>query len=195
MSMLSKPTPTLTLSFANLSLGNLIDSIDAQTSTKRKAPCSGHYGLANDSSLAVRLVSLSRLMQARDDEILHPAAQSPVGIAVLDALRAAVLRVAIAVGGADPAMSAMQVTTLFNLSASHVATKRLYDGGLSLPSKLPWDRAKALLAALLDSLTSARGADVGYRVGERLLHNYQRPHSTPPPKRTLRRWSRWWSAT
>ena len=91
-------------------------------------------------------------MQARDDEILHPAAQSPVGIAVLDALRAAVLRVAIAVGGADPAMSAMQVTTLFNLSASHVATKRLYDGGLTLPSKLPWERAKALLVVLLPEL-------------------------------------------
>ena len=108
-------------------------------------------------------------MRARDDDILHPAAQSPVGIAVLDALRAAVLRVAVASGGADSAMSEMQVTTFFNLSASHVATKRLYNGGLSLPSKLPWERAKALLAALLDSLSSARGADVGYRVGERLL--------------------------
>ncbi|MDC0525999.1 hypothetical protein OAO87_03275 [bacterium] len=108
-------------------------------------------------------------MRARDDEILHPAAQSPVGIAVLDALRAVVLRVAVAAGGADSAMSEMQATTLFNLSASHVATKRLYNGGLSLPSKLSWERAKALLAALLDSLTSARGADVGYRVGERLL--------------------------
>ena len=107
--------------------------------------------------------------RARDDDILHPAAQSPVGIAVLDALRAAVLRVAVASGGADSAMSEMQVTTFFNLSASHVATKRLYNGGLSLPSKLPWERAKALLAALLDSLSSARGADVGYRVGERLL--------------------------
>ena len=42
-------------------------------------------------------------------------------------------------------------------------------GGLSLPSKLPHGRAKALLAALLDSLTSARGAEVGYRVGALLL--------------------------
>ena len=170
---LPEPTsmPILALSLANLRLGDLIDSIDAPTAaaTKRKAPCTGHHGLANDSSLAVRLVALSRLMRARDDDILHPAAQSPVGIAVLDALRAAVLRVAVASGGADSAMSEMQVTTFFNLSASHVATKRLYNGGLSLPSKLPWERAKALLAALLDSLSSARGADVGYRVGERLL--------------------------
>ena len=170
---LPEPTsmPILALSLANLRLGDLIDSIDAPTAaaTKRKASCTGHHGLANDSSLAVRLVALSRLMRARDDDILHPAAQSPVGIAVLDALRAAVLRVAVASGGADSAMSEMQVTTFFNLSASHVATKRLYNGGLSLPSKLPWERAKALLAALLDSLSSARGADVGYRVGERLL--------------------------
>ena len=63
----------------------------------------------------------------------------------------------------------MQISTFFNLSASHVATKKLYDGGLSLPSKLRWERAKALLAALLDSLASARGADVGYRVGALLL--------------------------
>ena len=139
---LPEPTsmPILALSLANLRLGDLIDCIDAPTAaaTKRKAPCTGHYGLANDSSLAVRLVALSRLMRARDDDILHPAAQSPVGIAVLDALRAAVLRVAVASGGADSAMSEMQVTTLFNLSASHVATKRLYNGGLSRPSKLSW---------------------------------------------------------
>ena len=55
--MPTNPTPTLTLSFANLSLGSLIDSIDALSASanKRKAPCTGHYGLANDSSLAVRL--------------------------------------------------------------------------------------------------------------------------------------------
>ena len=40
--------------------------------------------------------------------------------------------------------------------------------------KLPWERAKALLAALLDSLSSARGADVGYRVGALLMR-------LPPP--------------
>ena len=94
---LPEPTsmPILALSLANLRLGDLIDSIDAPTAaaTKRKASCTGHHGLANDSSLAVRLVALSRLMRARDDDILHPAAQSPLGIAVLDALRAAVLRV------------------------------------------------------------------------------------------------------
>ncbi|MDC0525740.1 hypothetical protein OAO87_01980 [bacterium] len=82
---LPEPTsmPILALSLANLRLGDLIDSIDAPTAsaTKRKAPCTGHHGLANDSSLAVRLVALSRLMRARNDEILHPAAQSPVGIA------------------------------------------------------------------------------------------------------------------
>lgn len=55
-----------------------------------------------------------------------------------------------------------------------MATRRLYQGGISLPMKLPWERAKALLAALLDSLSSARGADVGYRVGALLMR-------LPPP--------------
>ena len=161
------PLPMLALSFASLHLGEVVVTIDAPA--KRKASSCGHYGLANDSSLAVRLVALSRLMQARDDEILSPAAQSPTGVVLLDALRAAVLRVAIAAGGADATLSHTQIATLFNLSASHVATKRLYDGGLSLPSKLDHGRAKALLAALLDSLTSARGAEVGFRVGQLLL--------------------------
>jgi hypothetical protein len=166
------PMPILALSFASLRIGGSDLAID--TPAKRKAACSGHYGLANDSSLAVRLVALSRLLRARDDEILSPAAQTPVGVAVLAALRDAVLRVALAVGGADQALTNVQVTTLFNLSASHVATQRLYDSGLSLPSKLPWANAKALLAALLDSLTSARGASVGYRVAQLLGH-------VPPP--------------
>ena len=108
--------PTLTLSFANLSMDCSQVTIDAP---KRKATCSSHYGLANDSSLAVRLVALSRLMRARDDEILSPAAQTPVGVAVLAALRDAVLRVALAVGGADQALTNVQIVTLLNLSASN----------------------------------------------------------------------------
>ena len=75
----------LALSFASLHLGEVVVTIDAPA--KRKASSCGHYGLANDSSLAVRLVALSRLMQARDDEILSPAAQSPTGVVLLDALR------------------------------------------------------------------------------------------------------------
>ena len=55
---------------------------------KRKAPASGavssrqsHYGLSNDSSAALGLVALSRVAQVRDDDILQPAAQTPVGAA------------------------------------------------------------------------------------------------------------------
>ena len=62
-----------------------------------------------------------------------------------------------AVGGADQALTGVQITTLFNLSASHVATQRLYNSGLILPSKLSWVDAKALLAALLDGLTTHDG--------------------------------------
>ena len=45
-------------------------------------------------------------------------------------------RVAIAVGGATPALREQSVATFFGLSASTVATRRLYDGGLSLPTAL-----------------------------------------------------------
>ena len=85
--------PILALSLANLRIGDSDTLIDGPA--KRKATCSSHYGLANDSSLAVRLVALSRLMRARDDELLSPAAQAPVGVAILTALRDAVRRVAV----------------------------------------------------------------------------------------------------
>jgi hypothetical protein len=138
---------------------------------KRKASSisSGHFGLANDSSVALALVALSRLVRSRDEPTLAGVARSALGQAVLAALRAATLRVALAVGGADPSLGEAQITTLFNLSASHVAAKRLYDGGLSLPSKLPWPRAKELVAALLDALANARLTQLGYEMGAALV--------------------------
>ena len=101
--------------------------------------------------------------------MLDAAARAPVGAAVLAALRAVVLRVAIATSAADPSLSDAQITTLFNLSASHVASQRLYDGGLSLPSKLPWPQAKSVLGALFDSLAAARAAAHGHALAELLL--------------------------
>ena len=80
----------------DLSRLHLCDSADVDALSKRKAH-SGHHGVANDSSVAVRLVALSRLMRVRDEEMLEAAARSPVGMAVLDALRAVVLRVVWAV--------------------------------------------------------------------------------------------------
>ena len=146
---------------------------------KRKAPSSsgshqGHYGLASDSSAPVRMVVLSRLMRARDDPILETAARGAIGAGVLHGLRGSVLRVAVAAGGADPSLTDAQVTTFFNLSASHVASQRLYDGGLSLPSKLPWKNAKALLSALLSALSSALATESGAQVATLLLQS-------PPP--------------
>jgi hypothetical protein len=57
--------------------------------------------------------------------------------ALLDALRAAVLRVAVAAGGADPGLSATSVETLFNMSGSTFASQARYDSSsLTLPSRL-----------------------------------------------------------
>ena len=155
--------PLLSESFATLAIG----------APKRKAPSgserAGHYGLRDDSSASLALVALSRVARARDEPILQPASQTPVGSALLSLLKAAVLRVALAVGGADGSLNAQSVTSLFNLSGSGVATQRLYDGGLSLPSKLAWPKAKALVSALLDALNAARGSEPGARVGVALL--------------------------
>ena len=76
--------------------------------------------------------------------------------ALLDALRAAVLRVAVAAGGADPGLSATSVETLFNMSGSTFASQARYDSSsLTLPSRLPFGSAKPLIRALLDSLAAA----------------------------------------
>jgi len=76
--------------------------------------------------------------------------------ALLDALRAAVLRVAVAAGGAHPGLSATSVETLFNMSGSTFASQARYDSSsLTLPSRLPFGSAKALIRALLDSLAAA----------------------------------------
>ena len=110
----------------------------------------------------------------RDETTLVGVARSALGQAVLAALRTATLRVALAVGGADPSLGEAQVQTPLNLSASHVAARRLYDGGLSLPSKLPWPQAKALVAALLDALGNARLKALGYEMSRALVATGER---------------------
>ena len=68
----------------------------------------------------------------------------------------AVLRVAVAAGGADAGLNDTSVATLFNLSGSSFDKQARYDGAsLTLPSRLPWPNAKALVRALLDSLAAS----------------------------------------
>ena len=171
-SLPSSPRPSLTHLFADTF------SIDAPKNKRKAAPSDGsttsttrigHFGLSNDSSASIALVTLSRLIQARDDDILLAASQTPIGASVLLLLRSTVLRVATSVGGADASFNEMTAASLWNLSASVVASQRLYDGGLSLPSKLPWPRARALVTALFESVNLARTTGLGARVGELLL--------------------------
>jgi len=106
----SHPSP---VSLVSLSLSSLraalppslppYGSVDVGApSSKRKAASASHFGLSVDSSEPVRIVVISRLAHAKDDEILAVASQSPTGVAVLAALKAMVRRVAVTVGGADP---------------------------------------------------------------------------------------------
>ena len=76
--------------------------------------------------------------------------------AFLASLRAAVLRVAVAAGGADAGLNETSVDTLFNLSGSSFDRQARYDGAsLTLPSRLPWPKAKALVRVMLDSIAAS----------------------------------------
>jgi hypothetical protein len=153
--------PLPLLSLAALSIG-------ADAPKRRKAG-RGVGGLAIDSSSSVRLVVLSRVTGARDLPILEPMAATAVGQALIIGLQGIVLRAALRAGLASPQMDASNVLTLFNLSGSHVHSQRLYDGGLSLPSRLPHAAARKLLAALLDALAAARSTAGGASVAQMLL--------------------------
>jgi hypothetical protein len=170
--------PSLTPSLVALRLSALYLGADVGApAAKRKVGGGhqGHYGLASDSSASVWLVAMSRLLRVRDEGIVNNAAASPVGSAVLAALLPAVLRVALVEGGASAELTSVNVITLCNMSASHVAAQRLYDGGLSLPSRLPWSHAKALLVSLRESLAAARQTETGARVAELMLRQPPAP--------------------
>ena len=153
----SAALPTLALSLGRLQLTTTIGA-------PKRSRAVGHGGASSDSSMSVALVALSRLVRTREYSILEPASRSPVGAPLMEALRAAVLKVARAAGGADAALSEANVQTYFNQSASTIANQRLYTGGLSLPARLPWPSAKALLAALLDSLTAVAMTAAGVSI-------------------------------
>lgn len=178
----SFPTPSLSslsFSLASLRLTTPIGAPSGESNKKqRKAPAAagvdlrrwGHHGLSSDASASLVLVAVSRLVQATDEGVLRAAAQSPLGVAVLAALRPMVLRVAKSpAGGASPALSETHVATLFNMAASTLKNGRQYEAGLSLPQLLPHARARALVDALLASLSVVRTTELGARVGARLL--------------------------
>ena len=124
---------------------------------KRKAAVPrAHWGLPTDSASRLVLIALSRLLRTPDEMMLTQVAGSPVGGAFLASLRAAVLRVAVAAGGADAGLNETSVATLFNLSGSSFDRQARYDGAsLTLPSRLPWPKAKALVRVMLDSLAAS----------------------------------------
>ena len=124
---------------------------------KRKAAVPrAHWGLPTDSASRLVLIALSRLLRTPDEMMLTQVAGSPVGGAFLASLRAAVLRVAVVAGGAYTSLNETSVATLFNLSGSSFDRQARYDGAsLTLPSRLPWPKAKALVRVMLDSIAAS----------------------------------------
>jgi hypothetical protein len=130
-------------------------------------PTAAHYGVSSDSSTAIRLIALSRLMRSKDDVMVGRAAMSPLGMAVLDALKGVLLRVTSDV--VDPALSDANVVSLLNLPGSSTKYQSQYGTFGSLQSRLPWQRFRQLVSALFEALTAARNDQVGYQVGYRLI--------------------------
>ena len=80
------------------------------------------------------------------------------------------LRVAVAAGGADAGLNETSVDTLFNLSGSSFDRQARYDGAsLTLPSRLPWPKAKALVRVMLDSLAASLVVAEGSLLQRKLL--------------------------
>lgn len=132
------------------------DASEPPASRKRKAPRvpRAHWGLPSDSAERLSLIALSRVVRETDLQALNQTAASPVAFSLLAALRPLVQRVAAAVGAAD--LSDVSIATLFNLSGSSFVSQSRYDGSsLTLPTKLPYQNAKALVRSMLDSLTAA----------------------------------------
>ena len=156
---------------------------DATAPPKRRRPRTG-YGLSADSKESVSIIVLSWLVRSNDAATLANSMKHPLTTAFLDAVRSMVLSVAKDVGGAHPSIVAMQLTTFFNMSGSHIHSARLYNGGLSLPGKLKHERAKALLLALLDSVAHSRNKVNGHALSTTVLQLSSAPHgtwSTAPP--------------
>ena len=135
---------------------------------KRKAARS-HFGLPIDSANTVRIVALSRVMATREDFILEASAATQLGVAFITSLQQVVVRVAIAVGGATPALTLLNIQSFFGMSASNVRIAKWYDANLTLPSRLPHANAKKLLEALLETLSALHADQTTYPITQRLL--------------------------
>ena len=128
-----------------------------------------HYGVSSDASTALHLIALSRLVRAKDEGTLRRAASSPIGVAVVAALRALTLRVASSADGLGSQLNEANMLTMFNLSGSSTKYESQYGSFGSLQARLPWPRYRALVSALLEALTASRRGQVGYAVGQMLL--------------------------
>ena len=150
--------------------GNPSRSEGAAPRKRKAAVPRAHWGLPTDSASRLVLIALSRLLRTQDQMMLTQVAGSPVGSAFLASLRAAVLRVAVAAGGADAGLNETSVDTLFNLSGSSFDRQARYDGAsLTLPSRLPWPKAKALVRVMLDSLAASLVVAEGSLLQRKLL--------------------------
>ena len=145
----------------------VVAPVDANAGKSKRAR--SHDGLATDAAKSVRIVALSRLIASKEELIVEESAKTPIGLAFIAALQTIVLRVAVSHGGANQGFSALQVQSFFALSGSTVQAERLYSGGISLPSLLPHAKAKALLDALLETISVVHSDLQALALAQKLL--------------------------
>ena len=129
-----------------------------------------HYGASSDAALPIATIALSRLVRVKEANYLGSIAATPLASAVLAALKAAVLRAAIY--AIDPGLTASNIEVVFSLQGSTTKYQQQYEGtGFqgSLQARVPWQRFRHLVAAILDTLVVSRQGQTGTVVGQMLL--------------------------
>ena len=148
---------------------SIVDTVGAPKRVPSKE-CSrastGHGGVRFDSGRhTVGIILLSRLLMSTDEQYLQRIAQSNYGTGILQRMREMVLEVA---RPTAPSLEMAQVQTLFNTVGATLKRADVYNGLLSLPSRLSFERARAVYIAVLDAVTSESGQEVGRAVVEML---------------------------
>ena len=126
----------------------------------RKRASTGHGGARIDSGQhTMAAILLSRVLKTTDDSVLGGAASAPYAITLLQQLRGLFLAMARREG--STALEAAQVQTLFSMAGSTILSRQAYGTLLSLPCRLPFDRAQDLVRRLVEAVTAVRATDEG----------------------------------
>ena len=117
--------------------------------------------LSEHYHVELRVVTSLQDAASKVDSVLGGAASAPYAITLLQQLRGLFLAMARREG--STALEAAQVQTLFSMAGSTILSRQAYGTLLSLPCRLPFDRAQDLVRRLVEAVTAVRATDEGAR--------------------------------